>query len=266
MHGGKHKSQNTLRLSHFNKMKKDAYYFPHYSNARNDRKIMKLRRILGLEGYAIYFMLLETLRDQTDFKFPIASIPELEFEFRTSKEKIMSVVNDFDLFTIDGNVFYSIQQVAYLQPYLQRTEQARLAAVTRWNKAKSMQKQCVSIANDYAKRGEERKGEKKREEKKIGEKRKIVMPFHSEKFHEKWELWKEYRKEAHNFSYKSIISEQAAIMKLVKLADGLETVAIDIIVQSIAEKWKGFYKLQIDTENDQDNQTQRIAEKFSSQD
>ena len=64
-------------------MKKDAYYFPHFSNARNDSKIIKIRRILGLEGYAIYFMLLEILREQGDFKYPISGLDDLSFDFTT---------------------------------------------------------------------------------------------------------------------------------------------------------------------------------------
>ncbi|GAF86139.1 unnamed protein product, partial [marine sediment metagenome] len=79
-------------------MKKDAYYFPHYSNARNDAKIIRLRRVLGLEGYAIYFMLLEILREQTNYKYELKGIEDLSFEWHISKEKIFSVINDFDLF------------------------------------------------------------------------------------------------------------------------------------------------------------------------
>jgi hypothetical protein len=44
------------------KLSKDAYYFPHFYNARHDRKIKRLRKDLGIEGYGIFFMLLEVLR------------------------------------------------------------------------------------------------------------------------------------------------------------------------------------------------------------
>ena len=88
-------------------MKKDAYYFPHYSNARNDSKLIKLRRVLGIEGYGMYFMILEVLRDQTDFKCNIMHIEDLAYEWHTSKEKLYSVVNDFELFEIDQDYFFS---------------------------------------------------------------------------------------------------------------------------------------------------------------
>ena len=53
---------------------KDAYYFPHFCNARHDRKIKRVTKELGVEGYGIYFMVLEVLREQTDFKYPLSEI------------------------------------------------------------------------------------------------------------------------------------------------------------------------------------------------
>jgi len=113
-------------------MKKDAYYFPHFSNARNDSKILKLRRILGIEGYGIYFMLLEILREQSEFKLPLNVVDDLEFEFRVSKEKINSVITHFELFEIIDNKFFSPKLMLYLQPYIEKTERARYAANKRW--------------------------------------------------------------------------------------------------------------------------------------
>ena len=66
---------------------KDAYYFPHFCTARNDRKVKRLRKELGVEGYGIFFMLLEVLREQTDFKFPTEDIDLLADEFNTSEQK-----------------------------------------------------------------------------------------------------------------------------------------------------------------------------------
>jgi hypothetical protein len=66
-------------------MKKDAYYFPHYSNARNDAKLIKLRRVLGIEGYGLYFMLLEVLREQTDFQFPLNGVTKISQGIKKTK-------------------------------------------------------------------------------------------------------------------------------------------------------------------------------------
>ena len=68
----------------------------------------------------------------------------------------------------------------------------------------------------------------------------IVLPFDSEKFIEKWETWKEYKKIEHRFNYKSEISEQSALNDLKKLSGNNEDMAIKIIEQSQANGWKGF--------------------------
>lgn len=47
---------------------KDAYYFPHDSNARNDPMMMILRAKHGAGGYGNYFMIIEVLRDQEGYR------------------------------------------------------------------------------------------------------------------------------------------------------------------------------------------------------
>jgi hypothetical protein len=73
-------------------------------------------------------------------------------------------------------------------------------------------------------------------------KREVVSPF-SDKFSPVWELWKEYKQEAFKFTFKSSISEQGALNKLVKLSGGDENTAIEIVEESIANQWEGFYYL-----------------------
>lgn len=145
-------------------IKKDAYYFPHFSNARNDAKLIKVRRILGLEGYAIYFMLLEILREQKEFKYPISGIEDLSFDWHVSKEKILSVITQFELFQVDELNFFSSNLIYYLQPYLEKSARATEAAKIRWqnvknqlieynnNNANAMQMQCNGNAINKSKR------------------------------------------------------------------------------------------------------------------
>jgi len=117
-------------------MNKDAYYFPHFSNARHDRKLKRLRKELGIEGYGIYFMVLEVLREQEDFSYPMDDLDLLADEFGTSEAKLKAVVNSYELFEIaDDKFFYSIKFIEYLKPYLERSKRARNAALKRWNGA-----------------------------------------------------------------------------------------------------------------------------------
>lgn len=55
---------------------KDAYYFSHDSNARNDPKVLVLRAKHGNVAYAVYFMVIEMMREQAGYKFD-ASDPDM---------------------------------------------------------------------------------------------------------------------------------------------------------------------------------------------
>lgn len=98
-------------------MTKEAYYFSHDANARNDVKIIKLRRVLGLEGYAIYFCLIEVLREQKDHKLPLSSVSDIAFDLRTSEEKVNGVISGFDLFLIEQNNFFSARLLRSMESY-----------------------------------------------------------------------------------------------------------------------------------------------------
>jgi hypothetical protein len=117
------------------KLLKDAYYFPHFYNARHDRKIKRIRKDLGIEGYGIFFMILEVLREQTDLKYPFSDIDLLSEEFGTSTAKIEAVIKMYDLFVVDEKqMFFSTNLMVYLEPYLQKSERARAAINKRWDK------------------------------------------------------------------------------------------------------------------------------------
>jgi DnaD/phage-associated family protein len=110
-------------------LEKDAYYFPHFCVARHDRKIRRLRKELGIEGYGIFFMVLEVLREQIDFKYPIEDLDLLAEEFGTSEAKIRVVVCNYKLFEVDNDeFFFSPKLIVFMQPYLNSKEQRKIAA------------------------------------------------------------------------------------------------------------------------------------------
>lgn len=120
-------------------MKKDAFYFPHFCNARHDRKIKRVLKELGIEGYGIYFMLLEVLREQTDFKYPLSEIDLLADEFGTSEQKVKVVICNYGLFEIDENdMLFSLKLIEFLQPYLKMKEQRSLAGKASAEKRKQL--------------------------------------------------------------------------------------------------------------------------------
>lgn len=107
-------------------MGKDSYYFSHDSNARNDIKIIRLRRALGMEGYGIYFSLIEILREQESFKLPIESLTDIAFELHTSDEKVRAVVLSYDLFAIEDERFFSARLLRSMDRFQEK--KAKLSA------------------------------------------------------------------------------------------------------------------------------------------
>jgi len=72
---------------------------------------------------------------------------------------------------------------------------------------------------------------------------KIIFPFDSENFKKLWGFWKDYKKQEHKFSYKTTLSEQAALKSIGEISGQNEEIAGKIIEQSIANGWQGFFEL-----------------------
>ena len=110
-------------------------YFSHDSNARNSDKLIPLRASMGVEGYGIYFMLLERLREEPDY-MSVKDYNMLAFDFRVDAAKVKSVVENFGLFafTDDGKCFYSEGFTRRMSVKDNKSEKARLSALSRWDK------------------------------------------------------------------------------------------------------------------------------------
>jgi len=89
-------------------MNKDAYYFSHDSNAKDDPKIMMVIEELGLEGYGIFWVLIEALRDQPGYIYPLRLLPALARRYNTTCAKMETVVKSYGLFQVlEEEFFYS---------------------------------------------------------------------------------------------------------------------------------------------------------------
>lgn len=95
-------------------MKKDSYYFSHDYNARNDFKCLFLRQQLGMEGYGIYWFLIESLAESGGL-LPLKIIPVLAMQMQVTETKVAGVINSFDLFEVTDNEFFSIRLNQHLE-------------------------------------------------------------------------------------------------------------------------------------------------------
>ena len=68
----------------------------------------------------------------------------------------------------------------------------------------------------------------------------VVLPYESENFKKAWQIWKEYKSKEFGFKYKTVQSEQAALVKLSNETDN-EQHAIKCINNSMANGWKGIF-------------------------
>lgn len=140
---------------------KDVYYFSHDCNARNDDKILAMRSVYGLEGYAMFFMVVEILREQHEYKLKLTKYVwktlamQLGVEESRVKKFVDDCVNEFELLRIEDNFLFSESLVNRMNLFKEISEIRSQAAKKRWesqqqNKADEdakMQNGCKCNAN-----------------------------------------------------------------------------------------------------------------------
>lgn len=141
---------------------KDAYYFSHDANARNDPKIVKLLMHQGWEGYGLYWALVEMLRSEKDYKLE-RNYSTYAFALRTDESRICAVVEDFELFTVEEGVFYSESLLRRMELREAKSQSARKAAQVRWDKVKPDANAMQTHSERNAIKGKERKGKEKKD-------------------------------------------------------------------------------------------------------
>jgi hypothetical protein len=116
---------------------KKTIYFSHDADAREDTKCINLIEELGMEGYGIFWMLIEVLRQQPDFTYPIPLISSLARKYNTKKETISKVIKDYDLFVFDDEIFYSKRLCdsmdLMVEISIKRSEAGKISAQKRYN-------------------------------------------------------------------------------------------------------------------------------------
>ena len=137
---------------------KETFYFSHDYNARSDVKIKRLIAKHGLLGYGIYWSIIEDLYQNAN-ALPL-DCESIAFDLRTNEEVVQSIINDFDLFIIEGKEFGSLSVQRRLEERVERSKKAQKSAYSRWNKnANALQPQSDSNAI------KERKGKENKESK-----------------------------------------------------------------------------------------------------
>lgn len=215
-------------------IKNNCDYFPHDAGMRNHKKLKAIRSTFGIQGYALWCMMLEHI---TASEFNSMPYNDLEMEL---------LAGDFGVET--GQLIRFIEyciRIGILQRdgdmIISQSLNERLAPVyeKRGFMKQKLKRERVPVTETGVSESETtqiKRKEKKGNEIKLNE---IINPFgDSMAFGQVWEEWEEYRKQKR--SKLTPISVKAQI----KFLSGFsEEIAIQIIQQSIQNGWTGLFEL-----------------------
>ena len=123
-------------------MNKDAYYFSHDSNSRNDLKILAMRSLYGAQGYGWFWMMVEMMREEKDYKLKInkyaynAFAMQMQCEPDAIEKFVSECINEFELFESDGEKIWSESLLRRMDKKNEKSEKAKKAAMARWGNNK----------------------------------------------------------------------------------------------------------------------------------
>lgn len=170
-------------------MAKDTYYFSHDVNASNDPKIIVMKELCGVISYAWWWILIEQLATQEEYKLPMDKITftglgiafgmkqneaiasSNEAKLSTAKQAeafVILLINECELLETDGEFFWSpsllrrnlLRKKKQEEISKKRSEAGRLGGL-KSGKARSKTKQLLEAneANEANEaKGKERKG------------------------------------------------------------------------------------------------------------
>jgi len=108
-------------------------YFNHDSNARYDIRIIKLRSKIGYEGYGVFWAILELLFIEEN-KLCIDDYDSLAFGLQCDPVILKQVIEDFDLFVIEDDCFYSKRLYKQIEDINLKSKKAKESVKKRWDK------------------------------------------------------------------------------------------------------------------------------------
>lgn len=129
---------------------KDTYYFSHDSNALSDPKILSMRCDYDLEGYGLYWAIIEMLRNESTYRLSLDKTTYRAIQMQTHtkinvEEYIDNCINEYKessqgngLFNTDGTYFWSeslLSRMSKMEDVREkRSEAGKKSAEKRWGK------------------------------------------------------------------------------------------------------------------------------------
>ena len=120
----------------------NTHWFKHDCNAQHDPKVIDLLIKYGWEGYGLFWALVERLSLESNYKLK-RKYDRIAFALQTDNSHIKSIIEDFDLFVLENDYFYSESLMKRMEK-LDEIKQKRAIAGAKGGKAKASAKQMPS--------------------------------------------------------------------------------------------------------------------------
>ena len=205
---------------------KDAYYFSHDSNARHDPNIIAMRSVYP-QGYGWYWILIEMMREQGDYKLKIngkyglsVCSKEMDCTEDEAKQFITDCVEEFELFCSDDTYLWSPSLLRRMEHREEIRRKRQESGSKGGSKAQAKPKQKASKAQ--TKVNQERKGKESKEIKEKKEKIEDYVLLENEYF----KLFKEKYGEEPDYVYqrdRAILKRYLSKNSVDKLLEVLRT-------------------------------------------
>lgn len=130
-------------------MAKEAFYFSHDYNARNDEKILTLRSEFGAEGYGVYWMLIESMAENSDCAVDIRLIAGLSVSYGIAKDKLAKIIDfclSIKLLETEDGKLYSKRLNDHKDFRKGRSEAGKIGAEKKWITVREKKQQFKEMA------------------------------------------------------------------------------------------------------------------------
>lgn len=111
-----------------------------------------MRQELGMEGYGIYWFLIESLADAGGI-LPLKIIPVLAKQMDSTETKVKAIITGYDLFDVKDSQFFSQRLLTHLELRSSLSNAGRIGANKRWKNGGA-----IGDPNAKEKKGKESKG------------------------------------------------------------------------------------------------------------
>lgn len=146
---------------------KNAFYFQHDNNARNDDRILMLRAKFGShEGYSLFFWFLESMASTEDGYLIREAIGGLSIAYGVDIDRLHDFVTyciEIGLFKENGNTFYSERMTKQMLFRMALSDGGKKGAKAKWLGHKKANGPPNGPPNAKERKGKERKEEERKE-------------------------------------------------------------------------------------------------------